>query len=111
MQKPIKRACTLRRFFSHGGACATFFSSLNDAAEITTLNDCDCACVLSGMRISFYCLSRVDISNADRLGKSETDLVNIFIEGAAQIVRWEKMLAAGMAIDHLLPRELRGFQQ
>jgi creatine kinase len=45
-----------------------------------------------------------DISNADRLGKSETTLVNIFIEGAAQIIRWEKMLQAGMSIDHLLPK-------
>ncbi|CBY36813.1 unnamed protein product [Oikopleura dioica] len=31
-----------------------------------------------------------DISNADRLGKSETQLVNIFIEGVAQIIRWEQ---------------------
>ena len=28
-----------------------------------------------------------DISNADRLGKSEIELVNIFIEGVAQIIR------------------------
>jgi creatine kinase len=45
-----------------------------------------------------------DISNSDRLGKSETALVNIFIEGAAQIIRWEKMLQAGMNIDDLLPK-------
>merc|ERR1712224_407544 len=44
-----------------------------------------------------------DISNADRLGKSETQLVNIFIEGAAQCVRWEMMLEEGKKIDHLLP--------
>jgi len=36
-----------------------------------------------------------DISNADRLGKSETTLVNIFIEGAANFIRWEGMLAEG----------------
>merc|ERR1712195_183235 len=34
-----------------------------------------------------------DISNADRLGKSETTLVNIFIEGVANYIRWEGMLA------------------
>merc|ERR1719152_485265 len=33
-----------------------------------------------------------DISNADRLGKSETTLVNIFIEGLAQMIQWEGML-------------------
>ena len=40
-----------------------------------------------------------DISNADRLGKSEVDLVNIFIEGAAQIIRWEQALEKGENID------------
>merc|ERR1712046_129415 len=45
-----------------------------------------------------------DISNADRLGKSETQLVNIFIEGAAKCVRWEQALEAGENIDHLLPK-------
>ena len=40
-----------------------------------------------------------DISNADRLGKSETQLVNIFIEGVAQIIRWEQALEAGENID------------
>lgn len=30
-----------------------------------------------------------DISNADRLGKSEVTLVNIFIEGAANFIKWE----------------------
>merc|ERR1719172_51135 len=34
-----------------------------------------------------------DVSNADRIGKGEVDLVNILIEGAAQLVKWEKMLA------------------
>merc|ERR1712132_22803 len=45
-----------------------------------------------------------DISNADRLGKSEVQLVNIFIEGAAQCVRWEMMLEEGKSIDHLIPK-------
>merc|ERR1712023_481700 len=33
-----------------------------------------------------------DVSNADRIGKGEVDLVNILIEGAAQLVKWETML-------------------
>merc|ERR1712139_457109 len=40
-----------------------------------------------------------DISNADRIGKSEVQLVNIFIEGLAQIVRWEQALEAGEDIE------------
>merc|ERR1712235_30589 len=35
-----------------------------------------------------------DISNADRLGKSETQLVNIFIEGLAAIIKLEQKLEA-----------------
>ena len=40
-----------------------------------------------------------DISNADRLGKSEVQLVNIFIEGVAQIIRWEQALENGDDIE------------
>ena len=40
-----------------------------------------------------------DISNADRLGKSEIELVNIFIEGVAQIIRWEQALEQGKNVD------------
>merc|ERR1711937_205235 len=40
-----------------------------------------------------------DISNADRLGKSEVQLVNIFIEGLAQIIKWEQALEQGKNID------------
>merc|ERR1719440_2098502 len=36
-----------------------------------------------------------DISNADRIGKGEVDLVNVLIEGAAQLVKWETLLDAG----------------
>merc|ERR1712021_252646 len=36
-----------------------------------------------------------DVSNADRIGKGEVDLVNILIEGAAQLVRWETMYDNG----------------
>merc|ERR1719324_1347675 len=38
-----------------------------------------------------------DISNADRMGKGEVDLVNVLIEGAAQLVKWEKAMDAGKA--------------
>merc|ERR1711871_988907 len=40
-----------------------------------------------------------DISNADRIGKGEVDLVNILIEGAAQLVKWESMYADGKEAD------------
>ena len=43
-----------------------------------------------------------DISNADRLGKSEVELVNIFIEGVAEIIRWEQMLEREKSIEHLV---------
>merc|ERR1712100_467519 len=33
-----------------------------------------------------------DISNADRIGHGEVDLVNVLIEGAAQLVKWESVL-------------------
>jgi len=36
-----------------------------------------------------------DVSNADRIGKGEIDLVNILIEGAARLVKWESMYDAG----------------
>jgi creatine kinase len=36
-----------------------------------------------------------DVSNADRIGKGEVDLVNVLIEGAAQLVKWEAMYDHG----------------
>jgi len=39
-----------------------------------------------------------DISNADRIGTSEVDLVNLMIEGCAQIVQYEQALEAGDTI-------------
>ena len=45
-----------------------------------------------------------DISNADRLGKSEVQLVNIFIEGVAQIIRWEQALEAGEDIEEQIKK-------
>merc|ERR1719424_929105 len=49
-----------------------------------------------------------DISNADRLGKSETTLVNIFIEGVANYIHWEGMLERGESIDAELAKALPG---
>merc|ERR1712167_308974 len=40
-----------------------------------------------------------DISNSDRLGMSEIQLCNLFIEGVAQVIRWEKQLEAGEDIE------------
>merc|ERR1711970_1257810 len=40
-----------------------------------------------------------DVSNADRIGKGEVELVNIFIEGVAQIIRWEQALEQGQNVD------------
>merc|ERR1719421_1924904 len=39
-----------------------------------------------------------DISNADRLGVSEVDLVNLMIEGCAKLVKMEETLGAGGSI-------------
>jgi len=36
-----------------------------------------------------------DVSNADRIGAGEVDLVNVLIEGAAQLVKWETALDKG----------------
>jgi len=40
-----------------------------------------------------------DISNADRIGHSETELVNVFTEGVANVIRWEGMLEKGEDIE------------
>merc|ERR1711912_58336 len=40
-----------------------------------------------------------DVSNADRIGKGEVDLVNILIEGAAVLVQWESMYDTGRAAE------------
>eukprot|EP01063_Lacrimia_lanifica_P028277 TRINITY_DN40_c0_g1_i10.p2 TRINITY_DN40_c0_g1~~TRINITY_DN40_c0_g1_i10.p2 ORF type:complete len:456 (+),score=211.98 TRINITY_DN40_c0_g1_i10:102-1469(+) len=40
-----------------------------------------------------------DISNADRLGKSEVELVNIMINGNAKIVRWEQLMEQGRSAE------------
>jgi len=40
-----------------------------------------------------------DISNADRLGFSEVELVNMLIAGVNYLVSMEKMMEAGESID------------
>ena len=52
-----------------------------------------------------------DISNADRLGKSEISLVNTFIEGVAQIIRWEKRLEQEQEIDLTLDKDIKKVQK
>lgn len=42
---------------------------------------------------------KFDISNADRLGHSEVSLVNMFIHGVANFLRWEEMLEKGEDIE------------
>jgi len=48
-----------------------------------------------------------DISNADRIGKSEVHLVNEFIEGAAKMVQWEIALEKGEKVDGLIKAHLK----
>jgi len=40
-----------------------------------------------------------DISNSDRLGTSEVELCNIFIEGLAHVIKFEQKLEAGESVD------------
>lgn len=44
-----------------------------------------------------------DISNADRLGFSEVDLVQFLVDGVKLLVQMEKALEGGKAIDSLIP--------
>jgi len=43
-----------------------------------------------------------DISNSDRLGMSEVQLCNLFIEGVAQCIKWEQALEAGEDVEEAL---------
>lgn len=45
-----------------------------------------------------------DISNADRLGKSEVQLVQAVVDGVELLVEMEKALERGKSIDHLIPK-------
>ena len=44
-----------------------------------------------------------DISNADRLGFSEVELVQFVIDGVNLLVQMEKKLEKGESIDDLIP--------
>merc|ERR1719261_2225269 len=44
-----------------------------------------------------------DISNSDRLGVSEVDLVNLMIEGCAKLVKMEEALEVGAAVYEFMP--------
>lgn len=48
-----------------------------------------------------------DISNADRLGFSEVELVQFLIDGVHLLVKMEKMLEAGESIDDVIPAPLK----
>lgn len=45
-----------------------------------------------------------DISNADRLGKSEVQLVQAVVDGVELLVEMEKALERGKSIDNLIPK-------
>ena len=44
-----------------------------------------------------------DISNADRLGFSEVELVQMVVDGVNLLVDMEKRLEAGESIDDMIP--------
>ena len=46
-----------------------------------------------------------DISNADRLGYSEVELVQFVIEGVNSLIEMEKKLENEESIDALIPKE------
>lgn len=46
-----------------------------------------------------------DISNADRLGSSEVDQVQLVVDGVKLMVEMEKKLEKGEAIDSMIPAQ------
>ncbi|CAD5124308.1 DgyrCDS12597 [Dimorphilus gyrociliatus] len=48
-----------------------------------------------------------DISNADRLGKSEVELVQSVIDGLDLLIQMEKRLESGKKIDDLIPKPIK----
>lgn len=46
-----------------------------------------------------------DISNADRLGYSEVELVQYVVDGVKLLIQMEKKLEKGESIDSLIPAE------
>merc|ERR1719436_838717 len=49
---------------------------------------------------------KYDISNSDRIGRGEVDLVNIMINGCSKFVRWEMALEQGKDIEAELDYEI-----
>jgi len=49
---------------------------------------------------------KYDISNSDRIGRGEVDLVNIMINGCSKFVRWEMALEQGKNIEAELDYEI-----
>lgn len=45
-----------------------------------------------------------DISNIDRLGKSEVELVQAVVDGVNLMIKMEKTLEKGKSIDRLIPK-------
>ena len=48
-----------------------------------------------------------DISNSDRLGKSEVQLVQQLIDGLELLIQMEKLLERGKKIEHLIPADAK----
>lgn len=46
-----------------------------------------------------------DISNADRLGSSEVDQVQLVVDGVKLMVEMEKKMEKGEAIDSMIPAQ------
>lgn len=46
-----------------------------------------------------------DISNSDRLGFSEVELVQMVVDGVKLLVEMEKKLEAGESIEELMPTQ------
>merc|ERR1711971_742858 len=49
---------------------------------------------------------KFDISNSDRIGRGEVDLVNIMINGCSKFVQWEMKLEKGQSIESELDYEI-----
>lgn len=46
-----------------------------------------------------------DISNADRLGFSEVELVQMVVDGIKLLIEMEKRLESGESVDDLIPEQ------
>ena len=63
-----------------------------------------CLCVLGG--VDTAAVGGVfDVSNADRLGFSEVELVQMVVDGVKLLIEMEKHLEKGQSIDDLIPAQ------